>query len=323
MAFRRVGHTLVRIGCFTLRLKSGKAFDPMKEPPPRLVESTTVQGPPREVGIGKSSDEERRFQHFTVFLALGVPTMLIFLVANVARGNLVLAGAIGASAAALTGGWVLTKRFPVGMWVYRANAFLFAGLILYMLCLGGIAGSKILWMYTFPLISLFLLGKNEGLVWALLVSSAAGVLLPWSGSLPWVYEYPQSFQLRFFLTYLMVVAITYWFESSRSAYRRGMEAEHGRLSQEIADRQKTKKENEALILELKAALSEVETLHGLLPICAYCQRIRDDDGYWNRVEKFIQDRFETTFSHGICPTCLEEHFPDVPTDPADTESLTE
>jgi phosphoserine phosphatase RsbU/P len=55
--------------------------------------------------------------------------------------------------------------------------------------------------------------------------------------------------------------------------------------------------------ELQAALSNVKELHGLLPICSYCKRIRGDDQYWQQVEGYIAEHSKAQFSHGICPTC--------------------
>jgi DNA-binding response OmpR family regulator len=60
------------------------------------------------------------------------------------------------------------------------------------------------------------------------------------------------------------------------------------------------------VAELQQALNNVKTLHGLLPICSYCKRIRGDDQYWQQVEKYIADRSEAQFSHGICPSCYTE-----------------
>jgi DNA-binding response OmpR family regulator len=57
------------------------------------------------------------------------------------------------------------------------------------------------------------------------------------------------------------------------------------------------------VQELQAALSNVKQLHGLLPICSYCKRIRGDDQYWQQVESYIAERSEAQFSHGICPSC--------------------
>ncbi len=61
---------------------------------------------------------------------------------------------------------------------------------------------------------------------------------------------------------------------------------------------------------LAAALDTARTLSGLLPICAYCKRIRDDRDYWREVEVFVRAHAPVEFSHGICPRCVVEHFPD-------------
>lgn len=54
----------------------------------------------------------------------------------------------------------------------------------------------------------------------------------------------------------------------------------------------------------------IETLSGIVPICSYCKQIRDDKGYWNRVEAYIGRHTDATFSHGICPDCIKKHHPD-------------
>ena len=59
------------------------------------------------------------------------------------------------------------------------------------------------------------------------------------------------------------------------------------------------------VLELQTALSQVNQLHGLLPICSYCKRIRTDENYWQQVESYISEHTQARFSHGICPPCYE------------------
>ncbi len=61
--------------------------------------------------------------------------------------------------------------------------------------------------------------------------------------------------------------------------------------------------------ELQNALKDIKTLSGLIPICSSCKKIRDDKGYWKQVEAFIQERFDTKFSHGLCPECLDIYYP--------------
>jgi hypothetical protein len=70
------------------------------------------------------------------------------------------------------------------------------------------------------------------------------------------------------------------------------------------------KERERIIAELQGALSEIRTLRGIVPICASCKQIRDDEGFWHQVESYIADRTEAEFSHGICPKCMKELYPD-------------
>jgi len=82
------------------------------------------------------------------------------------------------------------------------------------------------------------------------------------------------------------------------------------LVTEIAKRKEIERKMEALIAELQLALARVKTLSGLLPICASCKKIRDDKGYWNRIETYIRDHSEATFSHGICPECVAKLYPE-------------
>ncbi|MCP4152022.1 MAG: response regulator [bacterium] len=58
--------------------------------------------------------------------------------------------------------------------------------------------------------------------------------------------------------------------------------------------------------QLEKALADVKTLSGLLPICSSCKNIRDDKGYWNRIEVYIEDRSDALFSHGLCEPCVEK-----------------
>ncbi|HVP27872.1 MAG TPA: PAS domain-containing protein [Myxococcota bacterium] len=75
---------------------------------------------------------------------------------------------------------------------------------------------------------------------------------------------------------------------------------------DISERKRADAERERLIAELQHALAEVKTLSGLLPICGSCKKIRDDRGYWQRIEQFLADHSGAQFSHGLCPACAEE-----------------
>jgi hypothetical protein len=66
-----------------------------------------------------------------------------------------------------------------------------------------------------------------------------------------------------------------------------------------------------LVQELQTALARVKLLSGLLPICANCKSIRNDQGYWKQLESYISSHSEATFSHGICPACLHKLYPEL------------
>lgn len=89
--------------------------------------------------------------------------------------------------------------------------------------------------------------------------------------------------------------------------------------EDITLRRKAEEDRERLIRELTQALGEVRQLSGLLPICGHCKKVRDDQGYWNQIEGYIAARSAAQFSHGICPDCLQQHFPDF--DPDSPEQL--
>lgn len=63
--------------------------------------------------------------------------------------------------------------------------------------------------------------------------------------------------------------------------------------------------------QLATALESVRALEGLIPICSGCKSMRDDTGYWQRVESYLADRSGATFSHGLCPDCITRMYPDV------------
>jgi len=68
---------------------------------------------------------------------------------------------------------------------------------------------------------------------------------------------------------------------------------------------------ESTVRELRAALARVKTLHGLLPICSSCKRIRDDTGYWHQVEAYLRENMDAGFTHGLCPDCLRKLYPEL------------
>jgi PAS domain S-box-containing protein len=82
------------------------------------------------------------------------------------------------------------------------------------------------------------------------------------------------------------------------------------IAYDVTERKRMEAERTHLIAHLNDMLSKVKTLSGLLPICASCKNIRDDRGYWQKVETFVREHSEAEFSHSICPECMERLYPE-------------
>jgi PAS domain S-box-containing protein len=79
---------------------------------------------------------------------------------------------------------------------------------------------------------------------------------------------------------------------------------------DVTDHHRAEAERERLISELQTALERVKLLSGLLPICGHCKKIRDDQGYWKKIETYISSHSEATFTHSLCPECIQKLYPE-------------
>ena len=126
-----------------------------------------------------------------------------------------------------------------------------------------------------------------------------------------------KYELFLFILYALLLTWFAFFGGLVSNIRQNLQRQrkeiknaHEKLESEIEERKRAEMEKDKLIIELKNALQEAKTLSGLLPICASCKKIRDDNGYWNQIETYIQTHSEAEFSHGICPDCVKKLYPD-------------
>jgi len=90
----------------------------------------------------------------------------------------------------------------------------------------------------------------------------------------------------------------------------GLSATNAALATEIDERKRIQLEHERLIEQLREAAAKVKALSGLLPICASCKKIRDDNGYWNQIESYLRKHSALEFSHGLCTDCATKLYPD-------------
>jgi integral membrane sensor domain MASE1 len=77
------------------------------------------------------------------------------------------------------------------------------------------------------------------------------------------------------------------------------------LASVVAERKRVAHERDLLLADLEQALAEIKTLEGFIPICAWCHKVRDDAGFWQQLEKYLDEKTDATFSHSICPTCTQ------------------
>eukprot|EP01156_Anaeramoeba_ignava_P000385 Anaeramoba_ignava/a104495_5.p1 GENE.a104495_5~~a104495_5.p1 ORF type:complete len:143 (+),score=24.23 a104495_5:102-530(+) len=78
------------------------------------------------------------------------------------------------------------------------------------------------------------------------------------------------------------------------------------IMRDITDLKRAEEEKNEIIKELEKALAEVKTLQGLIPICSHCKKIRDDKGYWNTLETYLEKHSGASFSHSLCIDCSDE-----------------
>jgi len=83
------------------------------------------------------------------------------------------------------------------------------------------------------------------------------------------------------------------------------------LDRHFQARRRAEIERERLISELRTAMANVKTLTGLIPICASCKKVRTDEGYWTKLETFLEQHSQAEFSHGLCVECMRKLYPDI------------
>lgn len=83
------------------------------------------------------------------------------------------------------------------------------------------------------------------------------------------------------------------------------------VARDITVRKQAEAEKQRLMSELETSLAEVKELRGILPICSFCRKVRDDEYFWHTVESYIEVHTDSRFSHGVCPDCVKTHYPEV------------
>ena len=119
--------------------------------------------------------------------------------------------------------------------------------------------------------------------------------------------YPKILHLIFFLLSFVTVSSIYFIEKRE---RKILLLSNIALQKEIDERERIEEGRKLIINKLKAASAEIKTLRGILPLCSFCKKIRNDKGYWEQVDVYIRKNSQADISHSICPECAKDHYPD-------------
>jgi len=229
-------------------------------------------------------DERIRRLFVAISLMLMVPLILFFGIADFKTGK-IMEGTIVSV--------IVTLFISLFFILVNTNAYtVVVRLILAMLVsalflefyIGGGNGGAYQWSYLFPLPGVFLLGFKEGVVWcATIVTFLMVMTFGHFG-----YTYPPQIINRFIGIFTTVSFLACSMELLREGYV-----------------MKLKEEKQAL----EKALGEIRLLKGMVPICASCKKIRNDEGFWTQIEQYMKEHSDVEFSHGICPDCAAKLFP--------------
>lgn len=169
--------------------------------------------------------------------------------------------------------------------------------------LSGDVGSD---LYLTYFLIIFLAGSthtlNQHIAFSAILCAVYGLILYWGSS-----ETDLGLEGKLLRIPVLLIMATFYGVGAETA-RRERRQKAG-LIDSITALKQAEEEREKLILQLQDALGNIKTLHGLLPICSLCKKIRDDTGYWNQIESYIRRYSDADFSHGICPECLNKRFP--------------
>jgi hypothetical protein len=189
----------------------------------------------------------------------------------------------------------------------------------FLIAYGGIDNTAYVWAFTYPLVSLFLLGAKLGSLMSLLLLLMASTVFILGGKVSFFASYTTELIIRFIPAYITVHLIALSMEKLREIVQNRLKTSNSELERVVGELEERDKEKEVLIHDLQETMREVRILQGILPICVNCKKIHNDAGYWEQVEKYIQDRSEAQFSHGICPECAQQLYPEFAIDKIDRD----
>lgn len=177
---------------------------------------------------------------------------------------------------------VKDPKYPSRIGVIIAAIFMY-----YLIISGGPNNITYVWSFTFPLLSIFLLNTQKGAYLSLLLIIAIIISIVISYNYNFEPLYSISLSIRIICVYFSIMFYAIIMEKTREI-----------VQEKLIESNKN----------LDKSFHEINTLTELLPICYRCKKVRDDKGYWNQIENYIQDHSETRFSHTLCVECAEKEY---------------
>lgn len=234
-------------------------------------------------------DEKRKRLLIILSSLFGIPTVATFLVLDIRVRDFVGVFMDGSMTLLLCISIALLYKLKNGIVLYRVIIAAVAVLFTYNSLWGPSGDSSLVWLFLFPPVAFFILGLREGGIWFGAVF-LVNVITLFNPSLLSTYAYTPEMEIRFVFAWVVIALLSFTYEVLREHF-------HTRLEDQSR--------------ELSAALDNIRTLKGLLPICSICKRIRDDNGYWTKLEEYLSKHTDAMLTHGICDQCLKEKYPDV------------
>lgn len=189
------------------------------------------------------------------------------------------------------GGWVALRGDSRDLIVYRVIFLLFSIFQFFSVIIGAGEQTVLFWIFLMPLMFYYFFNKSEGGIWSICFAVGVIAILLFPSTFSASY-YDGVVVSRFIITFLFITAIAFGLESSRYD-----------ASQQLNERNLSLQHEKQ---KLEEAIQEIKTLSGMIPICASCKKIRNDDGFWERVESYIEQHSSAQFSHGICGDCANQ-----------------
>lgn len=193
---------------------------------------------------------------------------------------------------------VVLNRVKSYYFTIRIIIVLISLAMFYELYIGGGNGFALMWLMLMPLSTVFMIGFKEGFLWISGIIIVVSIFI--FGKIGYVYN--MDFSTRFIIIFSILTILSCCIEFLRERY----------LNQLISEKE-----------ELKKALEQIQILKGMVPICASCKRIRDDQGFWTQIETYIKAHSEIEFSHGLCPECQAKIYPSLRLSSEQSNSYTE